>query len=138
MDAGIVWLTLITVGLMVVVPVAGIVAWAVVANRKDRRRHEERLAMIERGLVPSDVPPPLPPPPPAQSQSAPSTAPEQSSDDIATGLGWAAGIFSAGVLFLFGDFNFLGVIVTACVAGYLTRGLVGLSRSKSSGTGGMR
>jgi hypothetical protein len=131
---------LLAFGICVVIPVCGIVAWAVVEGRKSRMRHQERIAMIERGLVPPDGPPP-PPPPGAAVETRVHTYQYQvprRDYDVARGMGWAVGFLVAGALWMFTPFdgffaNTFGVVFLACGAAYMTRGIIGLTR----GDGGM-
>jgi hypothetical protein len=113
---------LIAFGMCVLVPIGLLAAIVYVFMRRSQDRHSERMAMIDRGVAPGAIPPPSPEP--------------------GRAVGWAAGVVVGGVLWMLADtldLSRFGIILTAVGVAYLTRGVLGLARSRAateSGEGG--
>lgn len=122
MESEVVMGIVLTFGMCVIVPLGFIGGLVYFLTRRARTRHEERMAMIARGMVPADATPPSPPQP----------APLPRGSDSAVYLGWCVGIVVAGVLLLVRSLTPLslpGIAITAVGAGFLTRGIAGLKRA---------
>lgn len=128
-------------GMCIAVPVVAIVLWAVHSNRRARERHAERMAMIDRGLVPDAAAAPAPPVPPPTALTAtepappPAPPPAPKAADPNQTIGWAVGLIVAGALWIFGPSHF-GALLVGCGAAYLTRGVLGMRKPASSDTPG--
>jgi hypothetical protein len=123
MDASALLALLLVIGLCVALPIAGIVAGVIITSRKSRLRHEERMAMIARGLVPPESgPPPLP------------RSWERRRDPLRP-IGWAVGLLVAGTLWVFTTHYFAAILLGAGSA-LLTRGLLGLRHHDDPSSGG--
>jgi hypothetical protein len=125
---------LIGFGVCVAVPLGIVGAILYLVTKRARDRHAERMAMIERGLVPpadGSVPPPPRAPEEVVARAAVSYRPSPA--DHAKSIGWAVGLAVAGVLFLvseLADLNGFGIVLTGIGAAYLTRGILGLRRER--------
>ena len=122
MEAGLA--LLLSFGMCVLVPIGLLATIVVVAMNRSRNRHAERMAMIDRGLVPGPLPRPVPQRDPYRL------------------IGWATGLVVGGVLWMVSDtfdLSGFGILVTAVGVAYLTRGILGWSRenpaSSRGGTG---
>jgi hypothetical protein len=117
MEAGLA--LLLAIGMCVFVPIGVLATIVIVVMNRSRNRHAERLAMIDRGLVPA--------PAPAQP------------GDSSSAIGWAVGIVVGGLLWMVSDtfdLSGFGILVTAVGVAYLTRGILGWSRERPvRGTG---
>jgi hypothetical protein len=121
MEAGLA--LLLTFGMCVLVPIGFLAAIVLVAMSRSRNRHAERMAMIDRGLVPGVVPPPL-------AQRDPNRL-----------VGWATGLVVFGVLWMVSDtfdLSGFGILLTAVGVAYLTRGVLGLVRDRRAAPGEVR
>jgi len=121
MEAGLA--LLLSIGMCVLVPIGMLAAIVLVVMSRSRNRHAERMAMIDRGLVPGTVPPPLP-------QRDPHRL-----------IGWATGLVVGGVLWMVSDtfdLSVFGIVLTAIGVAYLTRGVLGLARDRRAAPGEVR
>jgi hypothetical protein len=126
-----IWM-LIPLGMCFLLPLAAIVAWAVIESKKARLRHDERLAMIERGIPPSDAPAPRSrDASPVEIRADVRVGPLGRRRDPAPLMGWAVGLLVAGVMLMLPDRFELGaggIVLTAVGAAFLTRGIIGMRR----------
>ena len=146
MDAPATFGILLAFGMCVALPLAVVLGVVYHLNRRARERHAERMAMIDRGLVP-DAAASAPPPPSQPSSQAPQPAvepplplapqpvPAPKAADPDQTIGWAVGLIVAGMLWIFGPSHF-GALLVGCGAAYLTRGLLGMRKPPSSDSPG--
>ncbi len=128
-------------GMCMLIPLVIVGGFLYVITKKARDRHAERMAMIEKGLVP-------PPDGARVSASVSGTGPGvtvtpmtpegpksracvraefKSEPDPARTIGWAIGLLVTGVLW-FATEHEIAAILIGIGAAYLTRGILGLKR----------
>lgn len=116
MEAGLA--LLLAFGMCVLVPIGLLATIVLVVMHRSKDRHAERMAMIDRGVAPPIV----------------------AERDPARALGWAVGLVVGGVLWMFAGtlgLSRFGIVLTALGVAYVTRGILGWSRERSSRGGGI-